>query len=179
MRIKSPLLALLTASTLLLQACGGSEAPAASTQTEPAAGITTSPAAPATADATTAMYSDLDGNPVDIANYAGKKVFVNYWATWCAPCIKEIPSITRAEETLGDDYVFLLASDESIETIKEFLLDREFTGKFIKLNGYVGAIGINVMPTSVMYNEDGEQIKSWEGSFEWDSAEMLAELTGE
>jgi thiol-disulfide isomerase/thioredoxin len=156
---------------LLLQSCG--EAPTATSPTAPAASVATTSSS---AGATASMYSDLEGNPINIADYAGKNVFVNYWATWCAPCIQEIPSIARAAEALGDDYVFLLASDESLDTIKDFLLDREFSGNFVKLNGYVGAIGINVMPTSVLYDASGTQVKSWEGSFEWDSAEMLAQL---
>jgi len=114
---------------------------------------------------------------VEIADYAGKKVFVNYWATWCAPCIKEIPSIARAADTLAaENYVFLLASDESLDTINEFLLDRDFTGNFVKLNSYVGSLGIDVMPTSVLYATTGTPVRTWQGSFEWDSAEMLAEL---
>ena len=174
------------ATALLLQACSdtgeapstaatapAAEAPAPSTAAaEPAA-----PTAEAAAAAVASTYQDLQGNPVEIADYAGKKVFVNYWATWCAPCIKEIPSIARAADTLAsENFVFLLASDESLDTINDFLLDREFTGNFIKLNSFVGSLGIDVMPTSVLYDETGTAVRSWQGSFEWDSAEMLAQL---
>src|SRR5688572_18783836 len=97
------------ALALLLQGCGGDEAPTATTA-EPAATTPTAVADSGTtstaAAATTSMYSDLEGKPINIADYAGKKVFVNYWATWCAPCIKEIPSIARAAEAMGEDYVF-------------------------------------------------------------------------
>ncbi len=181
--------ALLTTATLstclLLQACSGDDAPtAAATAPAAEAPAATAPAAnvaaaaePAAAAAVASTYQDLQRNPVEIADYAGKKVFVNYWATWCAPCIKEIPSIARAADTLAsENFVFLLASDESLDTINDFLLDREFTGNFIKLNSYVGSLGIDVMPTSVLYDETGTAVRSWQGSFEWDSAEMLAQL---
>jgi thiol-disulfide isomerase/thioredoxin len=166
------------ALSLFLQGCGGG-APAAETAAAPATqppatGTESALATPATA---ASSYQDLQGNPVEIADYAGKKVFVNYWATWCAPCIKEIPSIARAADTLAaENYVFLLASDESLDTINEFLLDRDFTGNFVKLNSYVGSLGIDVMPTSVLYATTGTPVRTWQGSFEWDSAEMLAEL---
>lgn len=167
-----------------LQACGGGEnAPPADAAPPPAetlpapAADADAPAADAAARAGTAAYQDLAGNPVDITDYAGRKVFVNYWATWCAPCIKEIPSITRAAAALAPEgVVFLLASDEKLDTINDFLLDRGFEGAFVKLNTYVGAIGINVMPTSVLYDEQGSLVKTWEGAFEWDSEEMLAEI---
>jgi thiol-disulfide isomerase/thioredoxin len=117
------------------------------------------------------------GKPLDLSVYAGKKVFLNYWATWCAPCIREIPSIARAASVLEqENFVFLLASDESAETISDFLADREFTGNFIKLNGFFGSHGIDAVPSSVLYDETGAIVKTWPGSFEWDSPEMLAEL---
>ena len=167
-------------TTLLLQACSDDAGAPTAAATAPVASAPaeTPPAAePAAAAAVASTYQDLQGNPVEIADFAGKKVFVNYWATWCAPCIKEIPSIARAADTLAtENFVFLLASDESLDTINDFLLDREFTGNFIKLNSYVGSLGIDVMPTSVLYDETGTAVRSWQGSFEWDSDEMLAQL---
>jgi thiol-disulfide isomerase/thioredoxin len=168
-------LAVLTFSALL-QACGGAGEEAAAPAATPATQAE-SPTPEGAARATEAAYQDLAGNPVDIADFAGKKVFVNYWATWCAPCIKEIPSINRAAAALAPEgVVFLLASDEKLETINDFLLDRGFEGAFVKLNTYVGAIGINVMPTSVLYDETGQLVRTWEGAFEWDSEEMLAQI---
>lgn len=177
MQAPAKLFCLLTASALALtlQGCGSEDAPAVTTSSAPVVS-NTGASSVVTAPSATSMYSDINGNPVNIADYAGKKVFVNYWATWCAPCIREIPSINRAAEALGQDYVFLLASDESLDTIKDFLLDRDFPGTFIKLNGYVGSVGINVMPTSVLYDANGNLVKTWEGAFEWDSPEMLAQL---
>lgn len=134
----------------------------------PAVAMTTAPAA------MTAMFQDLQGNPLELSAYAGKKIFLNYWATWCAPCIREIPSITRATAELADEnFIFLLASDESIDTINEFILDREFTGNFIKLNGFFGAHGINAVPSSALYDEQGIMVTMWNGAYEWDSPEML------
>jgi len=131
----------------------------------------------AAADPASTMYQSLQGQGFDISALKGKKVFLNFWATWCAPCIREIPAISRAAEALEDEnFVFLLASDESLETISNFLEDREFSGNFIKLNGFFGGHGIDAVPSSVLYDEAGNQVSSWAGAFEWDSAEMLAEL---
>lgn len=162
---------------VLLQGCGGNDAPAdnaAAPSSAPAVSIT---AVTPSADATATMYQTLEGQPLELSAYAGKKVFLNYWATWCAPCIREIPAIARAAEELEDEnYVFLLASDESLDTINEFLLDREFKGNFIKLNGFFGAHGIDAVPSSVLYDEAGTELRTWGGAYEWDSPEMLAQI---
>ena len=122
-------------------------------------------------------FQTLDGKGFDIELFAGKKVFVNFWATWCAPCIREIPSINRAAAELADeDYVFLFASDEDIETINIFLMEREFQGNFVKLNGYFASYGIGAVPSSWLVDENGDVIVTWAGAYEWDSAEMLAEI---
>lgn len=161
--------ALLLALSLGLAACGG-EGPA-DTQS-PAAG--TGAAEAARADST---FSDLDGNPLALADFQGSKVFLNYWATWCAPCIREIPAINRAEAALADEgYVFLLASDEDLEQIRGFLAEREFEGRFIKLNGFFSTQGVEAVPSTVLYGENGELLQTWLGAYEWDSPEMLAEL---
>ncbi len=56
-------------------------------------------------------FVDLYENNLDLSVYKGKRIVINYWATWCGPCIKEIPSIKRAEEILEDyGYIFLLVS---------------------------------------------------------------------
>jgi thiol-disulfide isomerase/thioredoxin len=131
----------------------------------------------ATFDAATSTFQDLQGRGLEIASFEGKKVFVNYWATWCAPCIREIPSLNRAAEALADEnYLFLLASDESVADIRDFIDERGFGGHFVKLNGFFGSYGIHAVPSSSLYSEDGELLQSWAGAFEWDSEEMLDEI---
>jgi len=129
------------------------------------------------ADPESSTYQTLQGKALDLQLFAGRKIFINYWASWCAPCIEEIPSINRAAQILSEeDYVFLFASDENIETISLFLDERGFAGNFIKLNPFFGSYGINAVPSSILVDESGEIIKSWLGAFEWDSPEMIAEI---
>lgn len=158
----------------LLQACG-SDTPAPDAAAATSAD-TTLPIV-ATFDAASSTFQTLDGQGLEIASFAGKKVFVNYWATWCAPCIREIPSIARAAAELADEnFLFVLASDESPETIANFVADRGFEGHFIKLNGFFGAHGIDAVPSSSLYDEQGQLLQSWAGAFEWDSPELLEQL---
>jgi thiol-disulfide isomerase/thioredoxin len=183
MNLRTSTFAIACVFTLLLQACSksGPAAPSANTVTAQADAVLAA-AKPADTDAALAAgraptFQDLNGKPVKLTDYAGKKVFVNFWASWCAPCIKEIPSISRAATALANEnFVFLLASDESIDTIKNFLLDRGFTGNFVKMDGFVGSVGVDVMPTSVLYDEHGGIVRSWQGASVWDSEEMLAQI---
>lgn len=182
--LRHALLLSLVSAFGLLQACSGDDsasasAPDASSAAAPAESAPQTSALPvsATFDAATSTYQDLQGQGLEIASFAGKKVFVNYWATWCAPCIREIPSISRAAAELEDEnFLFVLASDESPETISNFIADRGFEGHFIKLNGFFGAHGIDAVPSSSLYDENGLLLQSWAGAFEWDSPEMLEQL---
>lgn len=127
--------------------------------------------------ADSSTFQDLDGRGLEIASFAGKRVFVNYWATWCAPCIREIPALTRAAAQLEDEnFIFLLASDETPETITNFVADRGFSGNFIKLNGFFGGHGIDAVPSSSVYDEQGQLLHTWAGAYEWDSKEMLEQI---
>jgi thiol-disulfide isomerase/thioredoxin len=160
----------------LLQGCGGNE-PADAPAPPATPAVTITALTPSAGDATATMFQTLDGQPLELSAFAGKKVFLNYWATWCAPCIREIPAISRAAALLEpENYVFLLASDETLDTINDFLLERDFSGNFIKLNGFFGGHGIHAVPSSVLYDENGNLLTTWAGAFEWDSPEMLAEI---
>ena len=60
-------------------------------------------------------FVDLKNKKVDLTSYKGKKIIISHWATWCKPCIVEMPGLTRAQEILKDyNYIFLLVSDERI-----------------------------------------------------------------
>ena len=132
---------------------------------------------PEDTDPDSKTFQTLDGRGFDIELFAGGKVFVNFWATWCAPCIQEIPSINRAAAELEDEgYTFLFISDEDPETINDFLLEREFPGNFVKLNGYFATFGIGAVPSSWLVDENGDVEVVWAGAYEWDSEEMLNEI---
>lgn len=126
---------------------------------------------------TTTLYEDLEGNPIDLADYKGKKLLLNYWATWCRPCIEEMPAMARAQKLLEkDNYVFLFASDQSVEKIKSFKEKRRFGLNFIKFNGAYGDLQITALPVTIIYNEAGDPVERIVGGIIWDSPEMIQRL---
>ncbi len=123
------------------------------------------------------LYEDLEGNEVVIDSFKGKKLVLNYWATWCKPCIEEMPAMARAQELLKDDnVVFLFASDQSLEKIITFRDKRQFGLDFIKFNGAYADLEITALPVTLIYNEAGEQVERFEGGKIWDADEMIAML---
>jgi thiol-disulfide isomerase/thioredoxin len=63
-------------------------------------------------------FVDLKNKKVDLTSFKGKKIIINYWATWGGPCIKEMPGIKRAQQILKNyNYIFLLVSDEKVSKI--------------------------------------------------------------
>ena len=122
-------------------------------------------------------FVDLSENNLDLSVYKGKRIVINYWATWCGPCIKEMPSIKRAEEILEDyGYIFLLVSDETISKISKFKNDRNFDFNFLKSIESYETLGIYSMPTSYIFDENGKIIETIVGAIEWDSEEMINKL---
>jgi len=124
-----------------------------------------------------ATYADLKGNPIELADYKGKRVLINYWATWCRPCIEEMPDLLKLQDVLAsENYVFVLASDESTKKIEKFKRDRGFDFNFIKYNGSYAQLDINALPVSFVYNEAGEEVFRFDGAMEWNTPEMVEQL---
>jgi thiol-disulfide isomerase/thioredoxin len=122
-------------------------------------------------------FVDLYENNLDLSVYKKRKIVVSYWATWCAPCIEEMPSIKRAEEILEEfGYTFLLVSDETVDKISKFKNQWNFDFNFVKSTKSFETIGIYAMPTSYIFDENGKIIETIVGAIEWDSEEMINKL---
>lgn len=120
---------------------------------------------------------DLQNNPIDLKDYRGKTVFLNFWATWCKPCIQEMPSIQRAQQVLQDEnFVFLLASDETTQKIKQFQASRDFELTFVKITNPFSQIGIYSIPATLVINPQGKISLQQIGALEWDAPEVLQKL---
>lgn len=125
----------------------------------------------------TVELTDLEGNKVDLSSMEGKAVFLNLWATWCRPCLMEMPSIQRAYEKLKDDgYVFVLASNEASEKIRAFAREQDYTFPLVHLKSDIMALGVQSIPTTFIYNESGEVVARIIGTREWDTPEIMAKL---
>ena len=126
---------------------------------------------------TKSTFVDLDENKLDFSEFKQGKIVISYWATWCAPCIKEMPSLKRAEKILKDyGYTFLLVSDETISKISRFKKEMNFDFNFLKSSKSFETLGIYSMPTSYIFDETGKIVETIVGAIKWDSVEMINKL---
>ena len=110
-------------------------------------------------------------------SYKGKKIIINHWATWCGPCIKEMPGIKRAQQILKNyNYIFLLVSDEKVSKISTFKNDKKYDLNFLKSVGSNETLGIYSLPTSYIFNEKGIKIETIVGTIIWDSEIIINKL---
>ena len=122
-------------------------------------------------------FVDLHENNLDLSVYQKGKVVVSYWATWCAPCVKEMPGIKKAEEILEEyGYTFLLVSDETLDKISEFKNVWNFDFNFLKSTKSFETLGVYAMPTSYIFDENGKIVETIVGAVKWDSEEMIDKL---
>lgn len=120
----------------------------------------------------------LDGTSVDWSDYKNKIIFINFWATWCKPCIQEMPAIARAQDQLkGEDVVFLFPSNESVDQIQAFKDKRNFDFNYVQAQN-MEALNIMALPTTYIFNAKGELIFSEPGFRDWSTPENIYLITG-
>ena len=125
------------------------------------------------ADLYKVKLSSLDGKPIDLSQYEGKTVFLNFWATWCKPCIQEMPSIANAMKKINkDEVVFLFASTEEADEIKAFQQRMPFPFHYVKVDNFE-TLDIMTIPTTFIFNTKGERVFNEMGYRQWDSKENI------
>jgi thiol-disulfide isomerase/thioredoxin len=122
-------------------------------------------------------FSEISGATQSLAALRGRMVLVNFWATWCAPCITEMPSLVRLQAKLGDLAVLAVSEDRrGAELVEPFLAKYQLTGlkTFLDPKNAVGhAFGVEGLPTSILIGRDGRIVGELQGAAEWDSPAML------
>jgi thiol-disulfide isomerase/thioredoxin len=122
-------------------------------------------------------FVDLENKKVDLSSFKGKRIIINYWATWCSPCIKEMPALLKAQNILQNhNYIFLLVSNETISRISGFKDDKKYNFNFLKSSGPNEILGIYSLPTSYIFDEKGMKIETIVGTLDWDSDQTIKRL---
>ncbi|MEO5945426.1 MAG: TlpA disulfide reductase family protein [Chitinophagaceae bacterium] len=126
------------------------------------------PAAPSDRLFDKVRLTDLENNSIDLKQYNGKTVFLNFWATWCKPCIVEMPSIEKAQNILeNEEIVFLMASSEMVEEINAFKVNNKYKFVYARVENSE-EIGIQALPTTFIFDREGVLVFSEMGSRVWD-----------
>jgi thiol-disulfide isomerase/thioredoxin len=115
-----------------------------------------------------------------LKDHAGKWVLVNFWATWCAPCRHEMPSLDRLQVAMPELVVVPVATGRNaVEGIKRFYGEAGVTHLPIlrdPKSELARAMGVLGLPITVILNPQGEEVARLIGDAEWDSADAQAIL---
>jgi thiol-disulfide isomerase/thioredoxin len=126
-------------------------------------------------------FTDAEGRPASLADFAGKPAIVNLWATWCQPCLKEMPSLERLQAKLAGNLTVAAVSEDRAggRLVNPFVAEQKLQGLKIYLDpkGDVArAFEVRGLPTSVVLDRGGRVVGKVEGPAEWDSDKMMAVL---
>ena len=126
-------------------------------------------------------FVDLTGNTVSLSEFTGKIVLVNLWATWCEPCLREMPSLERMQSRLGDKITVVAVSEDrggsktvepfidklGLKSVKVYLDPKSAMERAFKVQG---------LPTSFLIDREGRVLGRVEGAAEWDAPKLLEVL---
>ncbi len=117
---------------------------------------------------------DSKGEKVSMEQFKGQVIFVNVWATWCPPCIAEMPGINKLFNDVKDDVVFLMVSvDQDFEKAKRFNEKKDFDFEVYKLDGAIPEMYYTQsIPTTFVISAKGELALRHEGMADYNTTEF-------
>lgn len=124
-------------------------------------------------------FEDGDGRPRSLADFSGKVVLLNVWATWCAPCREEMPTLDRLQAKLGgpDFEVVALSVDRAgPDIVKKFFTEIGIEHLALNIDTSAKAmfaIGTVGLPATLLVDRDGKEIGRLIGPAEWDAPDMI------
>jgi thiol-disulfide isomerase/thioredoxin len=102
------------------------------------------------------QLTDLEGQEIKPSEFKDKAVVINFWATWCKPCVQEFPYYEKAAQQYPD-VLFIMISDESEEKITDFVNQHRYPFRFLKLKPRLNKLGISAIPLTFFINKDGKK----------------------
>ncbi len=134
-----------------------------------------------------AMFKNPDGGEFNLAKFKGGPVLVNLWASWCAPCIAELPTLQKLEEAQilnGELGVIAVSQDMAPKASVDAFLASKQISRFAAFHdpemALSGALGVQVMPTTVLYDAAGKEVWRYIGDLDWsgpEAAKLLSEVS--
>jgi thiol-disulfide isomerase/thioredoxin len=125
-------------------------------------------------------FQNADDKPLRFADFRGKALLVNFWATWCAPCVKEMPSLDRLQAKFPKDKFLVLPLSIDGPTrpkVAPFYKDRKLAHLgiyFDKGRKAMQGLNVSLLPTSILVDPMGRELGRLEGDADWDMPEGVA-----
>ena len=123
------------------------------------------------------LFKDETGNVIELSDLKGKVVFINFWATWCPPCIAEMPSINKLQEKFKDneDFIVLMVdADNQLDKSIKFMSKRNYNLKvFTPASQIPTDLLGNALPSTVILNKKGKTVFKHEGGADYTNQEFI------
>lgn len=109
-----------------------------------------------------------DGTQFTLADHLGEVVFMNFWATWCGPCVYELPGIAQLCErysTVDDVTTITINCGDRLSVVQAFLAEKDYTLPVVcdETNAVSMLYGFDAIPATVIFNKDGSVYGAWLG----------------
>ena len=125
-------------------------------------------------------WTDAAGAPAALADFKGRPVLLNLWATWCAPCLREMPMLDSLAGALGGALsVIALNQDRDAAAAREFWAERGFAHLELFLDPGLAAfkaLGVRGLPLTLLIDAEGREVARLEGVAEWTAPEVESYL---
>lgn len=120
---------------------------------------------------------DLNSKQTNFSSAHGKITIVNLWATWCPPCVAEMPSLQKLYDKYGDQLAFYFVSNEKPETISRFLKAKNYNfPAYIPASNYPKEFESNSLPTTYVLDQKGKIIMEEVGAHDWFSSSFQKKI---
>lgn len=131
-------------------------------------------------DVAQTVFHDANGRDVSLADYKGKHVLLNFWALWCAPCVREMPALDRLDTALGGpsfEVVTIATGRNARPAVDKFFAEKGLASLpklFDPKMALARDLGARGLPVTVLIGPDGREIGRMAGEAEWDSPDAKA-----
>ncbi len=122
------------------------------------------------------LLTDINGNQINLNEYKGKVVFINLWATWCPPCVGEMPEIQKLYKHFknNDKVKFLMITSDPVSKIKKFINKRSYTFPVYQYNSNPPIpFRVKSIPTTFIINKSGKIVIKKTGAANWGGSKTI------
>lgn len=122
------------------------------------------------------VFKDVSGRTIDISKQKGKVLFINFWATWCPPCIQEMPSINKLKNQLnGKDILFLMVDvDDNHKKSSRFMENKKYNlPVYTSVSPVPPELFSGSLPTTIVIDKDGKLVGRHRGAADYMHPEVV------
>lgn len=125
-------------------------------------------------------FTDASGKPLSLAGYRGSGLVVNIWATWCGPCVAELPTFAAISQSLARNKILILPISVDLDgakAVRPFYASHDIRDLPVLLDpdgSATGVLNAEGIPVTIIINPEGQLVGRLDGSANWNSAPTLA-----